>query len=382
VPTVYVVPGLGGTTLGFDPGGGRPLWVDYTRIALGNIGAMRLAPDGVSPGPPDGRPLFPGEPLADYYGPCVEALRTQLVSGGYIVRTHGYDWRLQSEITGAALAARIRAETTPGIPCSLVCHSFGGIVARAAYAALVGTGDAGLVRRIITLGSPHQGSYGVVALWSLDSDQLSQVQQLTLLTSTLLSLISPLVAPFPWSKEALVRLSATWPALYETLPLLNSPDSESDPNRAVVFGSTWPVDRAISQGWLDVARLAFQPRLFTGPWNPPARVMTSVAGTGTQTPAALHFPGLLGIPVAYNTVADGDGTVTVASALLASSAMVKVAGRHTDLPNQMGIGGQLAGLVLAERPDPPPPVMAIAGPFNPQLAGPPFPQKLAGLSDC
>jgi Lecithin:cholesterol acyltransferase len=378
MPTLYIVPGLGGSTLGFDPGGGRPVWVDYTRIALGNLGALRLAPDGISPGPPDGVQLYAGPPLADYYFNAALDLERQLKDQGYKVRLWGYDWRLSARISGPQLAALIAAEVLDADPCSIVAHSFGGLVSRVAWQTLKTQGKTGLIRRVVTLGSPHQGSYGVVALWSLDSDQLTQVRNLTLATSALLSLISPLIAPFPWTPTALVRLCATFPAFYETLPFLAGTYASGDPNRAALYGTTWPADRSISAAWQTYARTTWQTLMASPDTAIPSWVMTSVAGLNQSTPDTLRNPALLGGPQAYDHSPNGDNAVMELSALLADSAQVRVNARHADLPNQLAASGMLAQLVTAIRPPltPPPAPTVITGAAVPLLAGPPVPSVL------
>jgi hypothetical protein len=384
MPICYLVPGLAGSTLGYDPGGGRPVWVDYTRLALGQIGAMRLAPDGISPGEPDGVQLYPGDPLPDYYLTCAVALQQQLGPLGYTVRQWGYDWRLSARITGVLLANKIRAEVSIANPCSIVAHSFGGLVARVARAELTQTGDGGLVRKIVTLGTPHEGSYGVVALWSLDNDQLAQVRSLTVLTATLLSAVSPIIAPFPWSRERLVRLTATWPALYETLPMLDVESAQDDPDRVFVYTGVWPADRAISQAWLNYARFPWQTYLRSGVGLTPIRQVTTVAGVGVSTASRMRYPMNLGNGQAYGHDEDGDGEVMMASALVRLSQQVRLFARHADMPNQMGLSGALARLVVAITPDPPTPIPidVIPGPLNPVLAGPPSPDPRFSDGPC
>jgi Lecithin:cholesterol acyltransferase len=384
MPIVYVVPGIGGTTLGYDVGGGRAVWVDYTRIALGQLGALRLAPDGFSPQPPDGVQLFPGAPLADYYFPAALDLERQLLDAGYKVRLWGYDWRLSAQRTGQLLAAQIAADVVQGDPCSIVAHSFGGLICRVAWSVLKSQGKTGLIRRVVTLGTPHQGSYGAVALWSLDSDQLTQVRNLTLATSALLSLITPLIAPFPWSSQAIVRLSATFPSLYETLPFLSGSYAVGDPQRAALFGSTWPADRSISPAWQAYARGPWQSLMGSADTVIPPWVLTSVAGTGYSTPNVLRNADILGSEFAYDHTAAGDNTVVSASALVSDSAMVSVNARHADLTNQLAASGQLAQLVLDVRPDPSPapPAKVIPGASVPLLAGPPVPSSFWPDTDC
>jgi hypothetical protein len=343
-----------------------------------------LAADGVNPGLPDGVPLYPGGALTDYYGRAIADLSVQLAPHGYSVLPHGYDWRVSSQRSGPALAARIRQEVTSADPCSIVAHSFGGLVARLAWADLVRTGETALVRRIVTLGTPHWGSYGAVRLWSLDHELISQLAYLSYVA---VPFYGPAVATATgkvWYPARLAALSATWPALYETLPSLLAPDAARDPHRAALYGNTWPADRGISPAWLAYARDTFQPLLASAATNPPTWVLTTVGGEGYPTVDALEWPQWLGSPLAYETAGDGDGTVPISSALLPNSAQITIVGAHGDLP-LISAGFQGAAAVILENrapPDPPPPVQAVPGVFLQSLHGPPAPGLLVPWGDC
>ena len=249
----YVVPGLAGSELYTDVALTAKTWVSYTQLALGYVGRLRLAADGISPGPPDGVQLYPGAPLPDYYAAATAQLAADLAPSGYTVVPYGYDWRLSCQTTGTALANRIRADVDASDPCSIVGHSLGGLVARLAWRSLVGTGESGLVRRIVTLGTPHYGSYGAVRIWSLDSEVSTQLSYLSLAS---IAVYGGLVAELNgrvWSPSRVAALASTWPSLYETMPSLLAPDVASDPNRAALYGTGWPADRGVSQAWLQYA---------------------------------------------------------------------------------------------------------------------------------
>jgi pimeloyl-ACP methyl ester carboxylesterase len=70
------------------------------------------------------------------------------------VAEHPFDWRRSLASLGVELRDRLRAE--PG-PVTLVAHSFGGLVARAAIRA-----GASSVDKLIMLGTPNQGTFAVV----------------------------------------------------------------------------------------------------------------------------------------------------------------------------------------------------------------------------
>ena len=150
-PRVLILPGIMGSKLGgpMQRAGSkhrrRPpevLWIDPLQIAAGRLTALTL---------PSGRSLKAMGVLLFSYA----RLKLQLRIAGCDARFFSYDWRLGLDELGARLAARIVAD---GRPVVLVAHSMGGLVARAAARML----PKRLVRKLIMLGTPNQGSFAPV----------------------------------------------------------------------------------------------------------------------------------------------------------------------------------------------------------------------------
>jgi pimeloyl-ACP methyl ester carboxylesterase len=149
---VLILPGIMGSKLGGRPrraGGAKRrsgayevLWIDPLQIATGRLTALAL---------PSKLPIRATGVLLFSYA----RLRLKLEIDGFDVDFHSYDWRLGVDELGATLAARI---TTEGRPVTLVAHSMGGLVARSAVTMV----PKRLVRRLVLLGVPNEGSFAPV----------------------------------------------------------------------------------------------------------------------------------------------------------------------------------------------------------------------------
>jgi hypothetical protein len=226
---VYFVPGIAGTQLNGPAPTELNYWANYTELALGGLIALELAADGVSPASPCGVALTPGLPLSAYYGSAMTGLQQQLGSQ-YVVVPWGYDWRQDLLTTGQQLAAAILAQATAATPAVIVAHSAGGLVARVAWSVLVAADQTDLVQRIITLGTPHQGSYSVVQLFSYGNSTFLALGTLAAIAA---SVLAALLVPGPVCSAVsiveLLAVVATWPSMYQLLPFLGSPDAGADP---------------------------------------------------------------------------------------------------------------------------------------------------------
>lgn len=137
---------------------------------------------------------FPGLAKVDGLRRMSRFLRQKVASDHLLV--FAYDWRLSNRVNGRLLAELVeqwrRWSRDRDAKLVLVCHSMGGLVARA-FLDLEGGADQ--CRRLVTVGTPYFGS--VKALGCLVN------------------------GVYPWSGrigERLTVLARTWPSVYELLP--------------------------------------------------------------------------------------------------------------------------------------------------------------------
>ncbi len=293
------------------------IWIGVPTAILGGFGALALAPNGIDPAVPGGRPLEATDLFAVYYAPAFNFLRDQILQDHYTARQWPWDWRKSILDAGDTLAGDIYVRVLPSDPCTLLCHSAGGLVARRAWSTLGGLQAQDRVRRIITLGTPHWGSYFVALAWSGVAAMIDALYALNVTMAYTLGGVQQYPAYRAWTKRQIADLLLTFPCLYELLPSLLAPSAGSDPNRIDLFtAANWGGGVLPQQAWLDHAVNVFQPWAASGSSQPPDNVMTCVAGLGYSTPTALGLPGFLGEARAIDQADVGDGIVTRDSALL------------------------------------------------------------------
>lgn len=381
----FIVPGFGGSELVTTGQVVTRLWVNYTAIALGEIGVARLDAAGTGPGSPDGRPLAALAPLEDYYSRMQGTLERGLRPLGYGVSPFGYDWRLSINTTGEQLAHKIRNAASVDEPCSIVAHSFGGIIARKAWSLLVATNQQDLVRRVITLGTGHGGSYGPVTTWTGGDELVEQIRFISGLVRGVTRIGGGMELLPEWSTLRIEILTGTWPALYQQLPVIDGLGSEGDTSRAELFElAKWPANLQLSQSHLSASRLETGEFMRSPMSFPPYAVLTTVAGLGFPTPFRLISGQTLGSDWDMEVTEDGDGRVSRASALVPNSLRYTCNVAHTDLALSPVIMANICDWVTDERTNPVPPVAEIGGGLvQPRLiAGPPWPGGQLLDVDC
>ncbi|MCI0464549.1 MAG: hypothetical protein L0Z62_47065, partial [Gemmataceae bacterium] len=320
-------------------------------------------------------------------------LRTQL-GPDWRVTPWPFDWTLSARVSGHQLARRILADA-PAHPdgAYLVCHSFGGLVARVAWRTLgegavqVPAGSQGHVRRIVTLGTPHLGSYDPAGVWTERENDVLNLVVLKLGVGPVPKL--PGSGSIFRAQVLLVyETIASWPSGVELLRF-NQPTDAADPFRAILYDAhTWaPALAPPSQTLLTYARDDWQAWMNAPAAMPPADVLVCVAGEGIQTrtrvqlggrrtPAWIEWatslvPGLhldravrqSQLPT-FSTSDQGDGRVALDSALVPGRRQLVVQGEHGRLQDHPTI---LARVVewLTEAPAPAPQPERPAGPPHP-----------------
>lgn len=374
--SVFILPGFLASDLGILATGQTIWFKPVLALSLGT-GGLRLASDGFSPGPPDGKALGVDLNPQDPWPAVVRFLDNQLVDTPYVVRFSPYDWRLDLRTHATALATAISNSITPLDPCTLVGHSAGGLICSLAYGQLVAAGKANLVRRLVAIGSPFQGSYAPIQ-WLLGTNP--SVLQLIALGN-----LNGFPPPFnlEFQLNFLNALALTWPAFYELYPSLLGTEVDDDPRRPELYDlSTYGAPTAPSPVWLDFAKTTFQPVMAAANTIPPDWVLTTVAGTGLTTVSKKTSSR---VPLSLSelgTSSDGDGVVTVGSAHRSSGKQVNVVSAHASLPLGIAASGLLAQLITEVRnpPDPPPPPVFVGVPVGQNVTDPPESDYVSGLT--
>jgi pimeloyl-ACP methyl ester carboxylesterase len=189
---VFVLPGVMGSQLGLPrerPAPDNLLWVDPLDFQGGHL--LQIAWSKL--------PIRACGPVLYTYLP----LKFALEAAGFTVRCFDYDWRRDIAELGVEFSRRLGLEQAAHI--SVIGHSMGGLVARAAM-----RNEAGArIERLITLGTPHGGSYAPVQALRGVYPLVRRLAQLDLLHSA----------------EVLARdVFATFHSLYQMLPRGESMD--------------------------------------------------------------------------------------------------------------------------------------------------------------
>lgn len=362
MPICYFVPGFGGTELWAT----LRVWLSYSDVIFGKFGTMELSANGVTPGGPDGAVLHvptyqPDHPaaqfLSGYYERIIDCLRQYLAPHGYTTQPWAYDWRLDCRATGNRLANDIRMAVKPDAPCSIVAHSMGGIIARRAWWDLGQTNQSNLIRRIVTIGTPHQGSYSAIReLWGPDGTVAEKLWRYNNVIGTAVRFRGKILYYKRWSTDDIANLFLTWPAFYQLFPMLGGIDSSFDPNRAAIFdAANWRAGLTPSAARLTDTRDNWQSWLRSPASLPPTNVLVTVAGLGSTVPTRLQVRTNIAQDGSLYFFDDGDGTVPTHSAWLTGYTAHALAAQHGDVCSASTINNAVISWVLDEPAAPPAP---------------------------
>ena len=300
---VLILPGIMGSKIGGALSSGRSevLWVDPLQISSGRLTALKL---------PSGKSLRAVGVLLFSYARLILQLRI----GGREARFHSYDWRLGLDELGAQLAARIGAE---GEPVILVAHSMGGLVARMAVRML----PKRLVRRLILLGTPNDGSFASV-------QALRGTYPFVRRMSRLDRRHSP--------EYLTAKVFNTFPGLYHMLP---------PPRRLkgldLFHPRDWPAEGPPPQERLLKEVAAVRAKL-----APPDSRMMQILGVNRETVVGVRRTAA---GFEYSMARSGDGTVPLALAMLPKLESYFVDELHGNLANNSQVIRAVVDLVRRGR---------------------------------
>lgn len=337
---VYLVGQLG-SNLSLEGLANRPqrtIWCDLQAILAGQLAWLDLAPDGVSPGPlAGGRVIIPTGILGAAYGPLCLYMDAQ----GYDVWANGYDWRLSILENARRLWPDIQ-EWAAGQPIYFVCHSMGGLVARAIYALMVAAGLDAQCARIVTLCTPHFGSLEPVRMWL----RLPQLYQSLVRTAGWAQWVAGTPGPV-----YLDQMIASHPSWYELMAWAGEGPlwAESPAQAAQIYTPAFyaGANQFISPSLLLDAQV-FQTTLSMA--IPPGRLVC-VCGVGVATPYLWTAGADPEEATSWLFTGQGDGLVTLAQASIPGAPLYTVPLSHGLIPLDPAVWAnlpmQLAGTMGA-----------------------------------
>lgn len=327
---IIFLAGFGGNELYYrDPS--KRYWVERDAIRGDALWPTLLAGNGTDPGGPldageghEGKDLLPGMSVAgtselyQLHKPLLDKLDS---FDDYGLDVFPYDFRKSLILAAAEVVQRVRYYFRFGDRVSIVAHSTGGLVARLVWRTLKKAGEQEAIRRIITLGTPHYGSYTAALLFLGFHPVIQQIVIARRVWNNLPNSIK-------MSDSDARNIVASWPAAYELLPFVPAQEKENDPDRAKIYDHTfWSAP--VRQTWLNHAKDVFQPLLADPDSFPPNQVLTTVAGRAYSTPIRLRKDlRRIGGAISFNKKMDGDSVVTQESALIEESEKHVVSAQH------------------------------------------------------
>jgi pimeloyl-ACP methyl ester carboxylesterase len=274
------------------------LWLDPLDIQLGRLAALRL--------PAAASVMSLGVVLFSYL-----RLKLYLRAQGFAVEFHDYDWRLPVSESGRALAVRLQGLRSARV--ALVAHSMGGLVSRAALAH-PGTQH---VERLVLLGTPNGGSFAAVQALRGTYAVVRKVAR---------------IAGEASAETLAAEVFNTFPSLYDLLP-----SGAWAGGNQLFEAAAWP--KSGPQPRPALMRAALQARAHLAPADERFAV---IAGVGQETVTAVTRRR---DDFIYTLTRHGDGTVPVASALLAGARSVYAPVAHSELTRDARVAAAVVDLI-------------------------------------
>jgi len=364
LPNVVVLPGFEGSNLD----GKLPLlppiryWVTFPPLLGARFGFLELKQDGLTPAFNFAGTITPAGIVPFVYDGLIRFLQQQ-----WNVIPMAYDFRKSIVVTGREVWTKIH-EMIPGQDYYVVAHSLGGLVARFLWREEVAAGLQSQFKRLVTLGTPHWGTYNAVKAFNRQSESYRLLVIGTL--GSAMPLLERAVDALSGRPFAFLdRVLGSWPAIYEQFPNPQNPFVTGDIPRSILFTpSLWePINVGVTAPRLTSGRatvaLLNDPSTF-----PPAEKIVCFSGRGIATPSLFNRGQSITSRNAFFHT-DGDGTVARVDASLRGPS-VDVWTDHIDLVRNPLVLGNLTRLLLNGLPPPPageehPGQFTIPGPAGP-----------------
>lgn len=318
---VAYLPGIFGSRMAL-PSGVPGLALDvFPPAPVSTVGMMlqlQLGADGLSPGPNTwGYPLAAVGLYESQYGP----LRQFMLRRGWNVLECPYDWRVSVRASAPQVLAAIQGQFGSQ-PFCFVAHSMGGLVARAVYALMLIAGTQQQCVGLVTLGTPHFGSWeGVRGFFGLP-----QLYQALAWFAILQFVLTPATR-----LDYLDVILASWPGWYELLPWRDAgPLAIADPAtaQALYRPATYAGgNRYLNPTWLAAA---VQTQHYLAPAIPLGQAV-AIRGINFVTAFEVNPPNPLSQLAGYQYTGGGDGNVPSNYAVMLGAPNIDRAVAHGDL---------------------------------------------------
>ncbi|MDX0655065.1 CHAT domain-containing protein [Sinorhizobium medicae] len=294
---VLILPGIMGSKLGTKR---DVIWLDLIDVAAGRLTELTVGAHG------NARIEPLGVILLTYL-----KLKFRLQIGGFDADFWPYDWRVSVRHSAKLLADKIQSETGS---VHLVAHSMGGLVARACL-----EHKPTKLGRVITLGTPHYGSFSPLQAFR---GAHSVVRKLAFLD-------------IRHDQNDLAEIFGTFQGLSEMFPVPGKVPLD-------LFDlSTWPTGGPRPEAALLARARAVQAALPSGRDSP--RGIIQIVGVNQETVVGAS---VVGSEFVYTIGNDGDGTVPLVCATLADAERTYfVEEEHGALPNNASVARAIQSLI-------------------------------------